>query len=332
MSKFCGNCGNPLNEGAGFCGSCGASTQRAAGAGPVVAAPSPAPTSAPVPTPAAFQPVGGVFATAGAGTSAPVAVGGGKNSNPWVKVVIAVSILFVACGAMAVGVVVYVAHKVSQKAHDYSAKILGVSDATAPSQSLATRVAGMEPSGKDADSGASTSGYAGDACALLSKEDVGHAIGVSIVSTQSADSGCSYLAAGTGADMAAKHAAAMVGARGVDKKTQGMVEQFAGGLLKNVPKDAKDNSQIPDGTVVVFNFSIDGNSAKEQLQLNHKVLGNLGGGAQQDLDGIGDEAFVEADSMMLVRKGDKLIRIMFAGCPCATDAIKPLAKELASKL
>jgi hypothetical protein len=27
MNKFCGKCGAPLHEGAGFCGSCGASTQ-----------------------------------------------------------------------------------------------------------------------------------------------------------------------------------------------------------------------------------------------------------------------------------------------------------------
>jgi len=31
---------------------------------------------------------------------------------------------------------------------------------------------------------------------------------------------------------------------------------------------------------------------------------------------------------MFVRKGDKLIRIMYMSCPCATAAIKPLAKRL----
>ena len=36
--------------------------------------------------------------------------------------------------------------------------------------------------------------------------------------------------------------------------------------------------------------------------------------------------------MMLVRKGDKLIRIMYSTCPCSLDAIKPLAKKLADRV
>jgi hypothetical protein len=36
--------------------------------------------------------------------------------------------------------------------------------------------------------------------------------------------------------------------------------------------------------------------------------------------------------MIMVRKGDKLIRIMYMSCPCNTDAVKPLAKQLAANL
>jgi hypothetical protein len=36
--------------------------------------------------------------------------------------------------------------------------------------------------------------------------------------------------------------------------------------------------------------------------------------------------------MMMVRKGDKLIRIMYSTCPCSVEAIKPLAKTLADRL
>jgi hypothetical protein len=32
--------------------------------------------------------------------------------------------------------------------------------------------------------------------------------------------------------------------------------------------------------------------------------------------------------MMLVRKGDTLIRITYISCPCNTDQIKPLARKL----
>jgi len=33
---------------------------------------------------------------------------------------------------------------------------------------------------------------------------------------------------------------------------------------------------------------------------------------------------------MLIRKGDKLIRIVYSTCPCTLNAIKPLAQELAA--
>jgi hypothetical protein len=36
--------------------------------------------------------------------------------------------------------------------------------------------------------------------------------------------------------------------------------------------------------------------------------------------------------MMFVRKGDRLIRIMYSTCPCGVEAIKPLAKTLADRL
>jgi hypothetical protein len=55
-------------------------------------------------------------------------------------------------------------------------------------------------------------------------------------------------------------------------------------------------------------------------------------GSIDAIDGIGDEAFSKADSMMFVRKGDKLIRIMYMTCPCSTNAIKPLAKQIVANL
>jgi hypothetical protein len=39
---------------------------------------------------------------------------------------------------------------------------------------------------------------------------------------------------------------------------------------------------------------------------------------------------VAANGMMLVRKGNTLIRMMYISCPCNTDQIKPLAKKLAA--
>jgi hypothetical protein len=233
-----------------------------------------------------------------------------------------------AVGALAVGGVIYVAHKVSQKAHEYSREVLGESPAPAPGAT--PPVDGSQPTTAAASD--KSPAVTGDACRLLSKEDVSRAIGVTIIETQKTDEGCSYLAKGTAAGMTAKHTAAMMGAKGADKKTQGMIEQFAGAIGNSTPKDEKSDIETADGNVVVLSFGIDANAAEEQMKLNAKVLGIGGMGGIDAIDGIGDEAFSKADSMMFVRKGDKLIRIMYTTCPCGTGAIKPLAKEIVANL
>jgi hypothetical protein len=39
-----------------------------------------------------------------------------------------------------------------------------------------------------------------------------------------------------------------------------------------------------------------------------------------------------AGAMVMMRKGDKLVRIMYSMCPCTVEAIKPLAKKLADSM
>lgn len=304
MNKFCGKCGASVPEHAGFCGACGASAQPAA-------SPSSQPAVQPVPQPTASP-------------AAPAATAA-KASSPWIKVAIVAVVLIFVGGALALGGAIYLAHRVCQKAHEYSRAVLGETSPTLAS------VAAEKP--RDAASPANKSAAgAEDACRLLSKEDVSRAIGVTILETSPTDGGCSYLAKGTSADMTAKHTAAMLGAKGADKKTQGMIEQFAGAIGNNMPKNATDDTQSADGNAVVLTFGIDANAAEEQMRLNSKVLGMNGMGNVDAIDGIGDEAFSKSDSMMFVRKGDKLIRIMYMSCPCSTDAIKPLAKEIVAHL
>jgi hypothetical protein len=110
-----------------------------------------------------------------------------------------------------------------------------------------------------------------------------------------------------------------------------MIQGFAGGMGKMFQSEGHDKGTDSNGNVPVFNFSVDNNSAETQMRLNAKVLGGLGPG-QQGIPGIGDQAFDEAGAMMMVRKGDKLIRIMYSTCPCTIEAIKPLAKTLADRL
>src|ERR1017187_10464650 len=251
MSKFCGKCGAPLHDGAGFCGSCGASAQQAASPSsqsefqpvsqPVTLAATPQPEFQPM-----SQPV------APAATPPPVAAA--KASSPWLKIVIVVVIVIFALGALAVGGVIYVAHKVSQKAHEYSREVLGESPVpgAGTTPGAAPGAGGVQPAAATSDE--KSPAVTGDACHLLSQEDVGSAIGVTILEPIPSDGVCWYLAKGTSVDMVAKHTAAMVGAKGVDKKTQGMIEQFAGAIGNSMPKNETSDNDRPDGNTIVLAF------------------------------------------------------------------------------
>ena len=138
------------------------------------------------------------------------------------------------------------------------------------------------------------------------------------------------MAKGNEADVLAKHATAMTASRGPDKKTQQMLQTFAGGMFKEFQSERLQSEEAKRGEVVVFNFSVDRHAAEEQLQLNANGLSILGD--VQGLPGIGDQAFVSGDGMIMVRKGKNLIRIMYITCPCGTKDVIPLAKRLADSL
>ena len=308
MPNFCVKCGAPLNTGP-FCVKCGADIRNV---GTPSQPPSPsllAQTPPAHPTPSTTPPV-----PARQGMSAMAKLG-----------IAAVAIIFVGAAAGAVGVY-YVAHRVSQKIHQTANGILGSSSDSISSPGATG--AGSTDSGYTGSGTAS--GNMGDVCRFLSKEDVGSAIGVEIVRTHSEDNGCSYIAKGTQADMTAKHITAMMAARGADKNTQQMIQTFAGGMGKMFESEKPESNQDASGEVPVFNFSVDPHAAEEQMRLNAKGLARLGD--TQGLPGIGDQAFVSADGMIMARKGKSLIRIMYITCPCGTDAVMPLAKKIADAL
>ena len=288
MAKFCVKCGTPLDSGS-FCVMCGTDARN-------VANPASAQPATPAPQPVA-QPAGPVAVPS---TAAPLAATQATIQQPAAQQgmstlaklgIAALAVVLVVGTAGAVGVY-YVAHKVSQKYHEVSDGILGSSSGSGSSNP------GRASSGS-AGSG-SASGSMGDVCHLLSKEDVSKAIGVEIVRTEPGDNGCSYIAKGTQAEMSAKHMRAMVADNGADKKSQEIAEKFAGGMFKVFQSEKPASEQDTSGEVQVFTFSLDQNAADEQMRLNAKVLGNLG--PQQGLPGVGDQAFVSADGMMMVRK------------------------------
>ena len=320
MAKFCVKCGTSLGSGP-FCVKCGADARSVAQS----VQPQPAFVPAQLPQAAAVpatqegpQPV--ITSPAVLSVAQPLAATQGMSTLAKLGIA-ALAVVLVVGAAGAVGVY-YVAHKVSQKYHEVSDGILGSSSSSSSKNGEASGQAGSAGSG-------SAGGSMGDVCHLLSKEDVSKAIGVEIVRSEPGDNGCSYIAKGSQADMTAKHVRAMLADRGADAKSQEMAQKFAGGLFKTFAAE-KSSAQDESGEVSVFTFSVDQKAAEEQMRLNAKVLGNLG--SQEGLPGIGDQAFVSADGMMFVRKGKSLVRIMYTGCPCGTEQVKPLAKEIADAL
>src|SRR6185437_15602193 len=238
-----------------------------------------------------------------------------KKMSPLAKLGIAAVVIFFVGGALAIGGVYYVAHRVSQKIHQEAGDLLGTSSSSDNASSSSSD---------------SSDNSLGDVCRFLSKEDVTKAIGVEIIRTKSEDNRCSYIAKGDQADVMSRHATAMATSRGADKQTQQMLQQFAGGMFKGFQSERPQSEQDKSGEVMVFSFSVDQHSAEEQMRLNAKTFSIIGD--TQGLPGIGDQAFVTADGMILVRKGNKLVRIIYLTCPCGTEAVKPLAKELADAL
>ncbi len=297
MANFCVKCGALLSGGP-FCVKCGVDTRNTA------------PQTQATSVPPATQPTGQPAASASPATTH-------TKMSPLAKLGIAAVVIIFVGGALAIGGVYYVAHRVSQKIHEEAGGPLGSSS-------------GSDNSGSDNSSSDSSNNSLGDVCRFLSKEDVSRAIGVEIVRTQSDDNGCSYIAKGTQADMMARHATAMTAGRGADKKTQQVLQTFASGMFKEFQSERPQSEQDKSGEVLVFNFSVDQHAAEEQMRLNAKGLSILGD--SQDLPGIGDQAFVAGDGMIMVRKGNKLVRVMYITCPCGTEQVKPLAKKLADSL
>ncbi len=305
MGKFCVKCGASLNGGP-FCVKCGADMRN-------VAPPTPQspgsvaqmPNTQPAPVPSPEPSKQGISALAKLGIAA-------------------VAIIFVGGAAGAVGVY-YVAHRVSQKIHQAADGILGSDSTSGTTSDGKGSGLGESESGRSAEGGTM-----GDVCRLLSKQDVSKAVGVEIVRTESKDNGCSYMAKGTQQDMTAKHLKAMVADKGADKKTQEIAEKLAGGMMNMFQAEKPASERDTSGEVPVFVFSVDQHGAEEQMRLNAKVFGNLGN--EQGLPGIGDQAFVSADGMIMVRKGKTLVRIMYLACPCGVEQVKPLAKEIADAL
>src|SRR6185437_13907941 len=252
MSTFCRSCGTPLEETSRFCGKCGAATvgsqQAAQGSQPVQGS---QPTEASQPQPAPIESRNPVQAAAATSK---------KGLSTGAKLGIAAIVIVLVCVGVAAAGIFYAVHRVSKKFHEVKAEIAAETD---------TGSAATSTSAASSDS-AST----GDPCRYLGKQDVGAALRIVIVKTQSDGDTCSYLAKGSASDMAAKHASAIVGAKGGDENVQRMTEQFGKTIFNSMPQDKRDASSDGSGNVPVLAIDIsDSPNASAELNLNAKTLG-----------------------------------------------------------
>jgi hypothetical protein len=300
MAGFCRNCGTPLGDGEAFCKKCGTPV---AGAPTRAAAAVPAPQTPAGPAPAA--PAAYAPAVAVPVASAPT------RSSPLLKILLIVVIVFFLFGAIGIASLMYVGYRVKQKANEMGLHV--------PSdRESAQQAAEMKSL---------------DACSLLSKAEVSAAIGMEVVRAESDTGdtpGCTYSVMGDPADLTAKHVAQMHKGE-LDKKQQEMVENFGKSVFQGAQAEPGRTPSAHPGEAPVLTFSVDASNAEFQLKLTRGTFGRIGPGTVT-IPNLGDDNFDAYGAMLLVRKGDKLVRVMYMTCPCGTTEIVPLIRKVVAKL
>ncbi len=306
MAGFCRNCGTPLDDAQAFCGKCGTPVS-----GPPVrssSAPPPPISSAPP----AQRPQAASQPRPQAPASAPQTVAAGpakSGSSTLVKVLLIFVVIIFVFGAVGVAGIWYVAHRVKQKVHEIG--LDDISDSTNATRGPA--LSGIDP------------------CSLLSKADVAQAAKLDVVRAEpveGSDPGCQYSVMGEYVDLIAKHAALLQRDQTTDAQRQTM-ESFAKSIGQG-SNPQPTNSAHP-GESPVFIFSVGNSAAKAQMSMTRAMFGRMGP-AFTELPEIGDEAFDIGGAMILARKGDKVVRIMYMMCPCTREDAVPLVRKIVANM
>jgi hypothetical protein len=303
MAGFCRNCGRPLADGQAFCDGCGTPA-----AGPPVrssAAPPPPGSTAPPAQPPQADPQPRPQAPAPQAAAAPPA----KSGSTLVKILLVFVVVIFLFGAIGVAGIWYVAHRAKQKIHE-----MGLDDlATASDEHRGPALGGTNP------------------CSLLSKEDVAQAVKMDVVRSErpeGSDAGCEYSVLGNYVDLIAKHASLLHKEETNESQRQTM-ETFAKAVGHS--NDSQQSAPRHPGESPVFMFSVDNNSATAQMSLTRATFGRMGP-AFTAIPSLGDDAFDIANGMMMVRKGDTIIRIIYMMCPCTTEDVVLLARKIVSNM
>src|SRR5580704_2227487 len=224
-----------------------------------------------------------------------------SGSNTFVKVLLIFVVIIFVFGAAGIAGLWYIAHRVKQKVHE-----IGLDDIS--NSTNATRgpaLAGIDP------------------CSLLSKSDVGQAVKLDVVRSEpveGSDPGCQYSVMGDYVALVAKHASLLQKDQTNDQQRQ-MMESFAKSIGQETNRD--QTKPTHPGESPVFIFSVGNSAAKAQMSTTRAIFGRMGP-AFTELPEIGDEAFDIGSAMILARKGDKVVRVMYMMCPCTREDAVPL--------
>lgn len=171
-------------------------------------------------------------------------------------------------------------------------------------------------------------------CKLVSTDAVSKAVHSTVVraEAESDGQGCLYSTKGTATQSTANHAMAMGGAMGgapLDAKSQQMVSGFFNAMLGSSPEAHAADSRHP-GEVLVLGFTVQNSEAREQMNVNRDAMSRLG--PVNSIAGLGDEAFESSNSMLFVRKGDRLVQFTYTQCSCTAADLVPLARQIVAGL
>lgn len=307
MAGFCRNCGSPLADGQGFCMKCGTAASGPPSR-PAAHPPAP-PAQAAAPPPPPQQP----RAQAPAPAPQVAAAAPKKGMSTAVKVLLGFVIVLFVLGGVAIGGVWYLVHLGKQKVHDMG--LDQVSTASGPV------LGGADP------------------CSLLSKEDVGQVVKTEVVraeQTRGQAAGCQYSVMGNYPDMVATHLSLLEQSMAKDQKQpmtdaqKQQMDELSKSFFRSANAQQGNMSEHP-GESPVFLFSVNNTGAKAQMSMTRLFAGRMGP-AFTELQGIGDEAFDIGGAMILARKGDNVVAVMYMMCPCARDDAVPLVRKIVSNM
>ncbi len=242
---------------------------------------------------------------------APPAGASTKSGNTLLKVLLVFVVVIFVFGAVGAAGIWYVAHKAKEKFHE-----IGLDEMSDASKAKRGPVlAGIDP------------------CSLLSQADVSQAANVEVVRaevTEGSDPGCAYNVQGDGSDLVAKHASLLHREATTDAERQ-QLDEFSKNFSHGMQQGLKNGSSRHPGEAPVFLFSVSNSAARAQMNLTRMAFSRMAAG-MTTINGLGDEAIDIGGAIMLVRKDDKIVRIMYMMCPCTTDNVTPLVRKILANM